>query len=58
MVQIGSDFNEVIDGDVKHRPVINLRKTSCVAIAAKVWMKYSAYSISDLVLSPLNNTQH
>lgn len=58
MVQIGFDFNEDIDGDVKHRSVINLQKTYCVAIAAKVWMKCNACSISDLVQSPLNDTQH
>jgi hypothetical protein len=34
--KLGSDFNEVIDGDVKYRLVINLRKTYCIAIIAKV----------------------
>jgi hypothetical protein len=45
VIQIGSDFDEDIDGDVEHRSVINLRKTYCVAIAAEVWTKCNVYSI-------------
>jgi hypothetical protein len=33
--KIGSDFDEDIDDDVKHKSVINLQKY-CAAIAAKV----------------------